>query len=407
MSKVRRWLRSRSGNVAIISALVLPSLVGFCGLGAEAGYWYYRQRTIQAAADLAAVNGTIVLRAGGDSSAVTTAATSDATTNGWNSASGSIAVHVPPTSGTHQDARSVEVILTENETRYFSAVLMGTAKVPITGRAVGTYTSPGPACFLGLDKSRSKTVDFWGNATADFTACNVLSDSVADDSFAVGGSANVQVPCVSSSGGDYVTASLTLTSCGSVTLNAPQAPDPYAGVNPDPTPSPCQNLGNGEVPQPGRCYNGDSVNFKTTMTLDPGTYYFSGGSVQSTSTADVTGNGVTFVFTNNATFAFNGSSHFNLTAPSTGSLQGIVMFGDRNNTWASNTLNGNNSSLFTGAVYIPTGEVRFLGNFAGNNGCMQLVADNIYYTGNGVFSTNCTDVPVKTINTPGTVSLAE
>jgi len=114
------------GNVAIISALMMPSIVGFCGLGAEAGYWYYRQRTLQSAADLAAINATVVLRDGGDSTAVTSAATADATTNGWHA--GSITVHTPPTSGTHQNANSVEVSLTENEARYFSAVLMEPAR---------------------------------------------------------------------------------------------------------------------------------------------------------------------------------------------------------------------------------------------------------------------------------------
>ena len=405
MLKVRRWLRSRSGNVAIISALMMPSIVGFCGLGAEAGYWYYRQRTLQSAADLAAINATVVLRDGGDSTAVTSAATADATTNGWHA--GSITVHTPPTSGTHQNANSVEVSLTENEARYFSAVLMGTSTVPITARAVATNQSPGPACFLGLDKAKSGTVDFWGNATADFTACNILSNSLANDGFKLGGSANITVPCVSSSGGSAVTASLTLTQCSSVTTQAAQAADPYSSLPAPTVPGGCSDLGNGATPLPGVCYNGNSVNFKTTMVLAPGTYYFSGGSVQSTASGNVTGVDVTFVFTNNATFAFNGSSQWNLTAPTTGTYQGVVMYGDRNNSWQTNTLNGNNTSMFTGALYFPTEEMRFLGNFSGANGCMQLVADDIYYTGNGTFSTNCTGVGVKTITTPGSVALAE
>jgi Flp pilus assembly protein TadG len=408
MLRVRRWLKSRSGNVAIITALVLPSLVGFCGLGAEAGYWYYRQRTMQAAADLAAIDGDQTLRYGGSSGAVTTSATTAATNNDWSSATGTITVNTPPTSGTHQDNQSVEVLLTENVSRYFSAVLMGNGTVPISARSVATFTPQGPACFLGLDHTKSKTVDFWGNATADFTSCNIISDSNAPDSFTVGGSANVTVPCVSAVGGSSVTATLTLTQCGTVNTNQPAAADPYASV-PDPTiPPGCSNLGNGETPQPDHCYNGDSVNFKDTMNLAPGTYYFSGGSVQSTSTANVTGNGVTFVFTNNATFQFNGSSQWNLTAPTSGTYAGIVMWGDRNNDWQTNTLNGNDNSVFTGALYFPKEEVRFLGNFSGANGCMQLVADNIYYTGNGVFSTNCAGTGVHTIQTPGgPVALAE
>src|SRR5262249_43730831 len=149
--------------------------------------------------------------------------------------------------------------------------------------------------------------------------CNIISDSNAADSFDLGGSAVVTVPCVGSYGGADVTATLNLTLCTSVNTHMPQrAPDPYADV-PDPTvPGPCTNLANNATPLPGVCYNGNSVNFQSTMTLQPGTYYFSGGNVQSNAQANVTGNGVTFVFTNDATFHFNGGSTWNLTAPTTG-----------------------------------------------------------------------------------------
>lgn len=45
----------RSGNVAIVSALAMPVLVGSMGLGVEVGFWYYRQQAMQNAADSAAV----------------------------------------------------------------------------------------------------------------------------------------------------------------------------------------------------------------------------------------------------------------------------------------------------------------------------------------------------------------
>lgn len=105
-----RWLRSRRGNVAIISGLAMPCLIGFCGMGADAGYWYYRQRIVQGAADIAAYNAAIALENGSSKSAVSTGASSDATTNGWNSSNGTITVNTPPTSGTHENNTSVEVI---------------------------------------------------------------------------------------------------------------------------------------------------------------------------------------------------------------------------------------------------------------------------------------------------------
>src|SRR5690348_14860560 len=119
-----RWWRSRRGNIAIISGLAMPCLVGFCGMGADVGYWYYRQRVLQAAADIAAFNGAVALSAGSTSSSVTSAASSDAASNGWKSANGTIAVHVPPISGTHQTSNAVEVVLTENESRFFSRMFM-------------------------------------------------------------------------------------------------------------------------------------------------------------------------------------------------------------------------------------------------------------------------------------------
>jgi hypothetical protein len=50
-------LRScRSGAVAVVTALVLPLLLGFASLGVEVGHWYLVQRQMQGAADAAAIS---------------------------------------------------------------------------------------------------------------------------------------------------------------------------------------------------------------------------------------------------------------------------------------------------------------------------------------------------------------
>ncbi|HVZ28181.1 MAG TPA: hypothetical protein VG798_05945, partial [Rhizomicrobium sp.] len=193
-----------------MAALSAPVLVGFCGLGAETGYWYFRQTDIQAASDIAAYNATMTLRGGGTQDQVVTTATTDAANNGWHSAQGTITVHVPPTSGPNQNSRSVEVLLTENEQRYFTSLFFNDT-VPVRSRAVATFQNAGNACMVGLNKTRSNTVQFWGNADADFTACNIVSDSSSSTAFTVGGSANVTVPCVDVVGGYSVSAGLDLT----------------------------------------------------------------------------------------------------------------------------------------------------------------------------------------------------
>ena len=405
LSALRRYLPERSGNIAIITALCSPVLVGFCGFGAETGYWYFRQTDVQAAADIAAYNGTMALRGGSSSDVVTTTATTGATNSGWRAAQGAITVHTPPTSGAHQDSKSVEVLLTENETRFFTGLFFqGT--VPISTRAVATYLAAGNACMVGLNHSADNTVQFWGNANANFTACNIVSDSSSSTAFSVGGSANVTVPCVDVVGGSSTTSGLVLTTCGSVTTKAPFVPDPYANLA-SPTPATCPG-GGATVTNPlnpGTYCGG--LTLQGTVSLNAGVYIISGGTFKINANANVTGTDVTIYLTNGATLDFNGSAQINLTAPTTGTYAGILLYGDRSQGNAINKINGNNSSNLTGAIYFPTQQIQFLGNFSGNGGCTQVIADTIYYTGSGVFKTNCAGTGMATIQVPGSVKLVE
>jgi Flp pilus assembly protein TadG len=399
----RRFARSRGGNVAIITGLLTPALVGFAGLGTETAYWYFRQRTIQAAADIAAFNGDIALRGGTSQTDIATGATTTATDNGWRAANGTITVNTPPTSGTHQDTKSVEVILTENVPRYFTALFSSTP-VPLNVRAVASYQSMGTACMLGLNKAQSKTVQFWGNASAKFEECNIVSDSSASDAFAVGGSANVTTPCAASVGGSYVTSVLHLTDCTSVTVNSPYTPDPYASL-PAPPVGTCHSGAISSPLDPGT-YCGLSFG-SGTYQLNPGIYVINGGTLKINSNSIINGTGVMFYLTNGATLQLNGSAKVNIAAATTGTYAGILFFGDRTMPNAVQKINGDATSLMTGAIYFPSQEVDLLGNFSGAGGCMQIVADTIYYTGSSTFRDDCSATGMKTINVAGSVRLVE
>jgi hypothetical protein len=370
-------------------------------LGAETGYWYFRQTDIQAAADIAAYNATMALRGGANSAQVTSTATTAAGNNGWHSASGSITVNTPPTSGSNRNDSSVEVLLTENEQRYFTSLFFS-GTVPVNSRAVGTYLNAGNACMVGLNRTASDTVEFWGNADANFTACNIVSDSSSSTAFAVGGSASVTVPCADVVGGDSVTNGLVLTQCGSVTTGSPYVPDPYANV-PSPSVGTCATPTN---PMNQGTYCG-GLTFQGTVSLNPGVYVINGGVLKFNANANVSGTGVTFYLTNGATLDIAGNATINLTAPTSGSYSGLVFYGDRSQGNAINTVNGNSTSTITGAIYFPSQEVRFLGNFSGSNGCTQVVADTIYYTGSSTFRTNCSGTGMATIEVPGAVKLVE
>src|SRR5262249_39665313 len=160
---------------------------------------------------------------------------------------------------------------------------------------------------------------------------------------------------------------LHLTDCAAVTTQAAQAADPYANVAAPSYPSTCTTLGNNEVPSPNVKYCG-GWSLKGTMTLASGVYIISGGTFQINANANITGSGVMFYLTNGATISFNGNSQMNFSAPTTGDYAGLLFYGDRTQAYATNTLNGNTSTVMTGTVYFPSQEIDFLGNFSGNNG---------------------------------------
>src|SRR5687767_13085074 len=105
----RGFLRDVRGNTAIFFGLSLPMIVGFIGLGSETGYWYWKQRELQEAADIASHSGALKLRDTKNHEKARSAAQSDAILHGFNPAMGAIDVNTPPQSGAFTNNQSVEV----------------------------------------------------------------------------------------------------------------------------------------------------------------------------------------------------------------------------------------------------------------------------------------------------------
>ena len=83
------------------------------------------------------------------------------------------------------------------------------------------------------------------------------------------------------------------------------------------------------------------------------------------------------------------------------------MYGDRTGTGGQSTFNGTATSLLTGALYFPKQQVNYLGNFAGQNGCTQVVADTIQWSGNSTINQDCTSLGMRDIPATQSVALVE
>src|SRR6185312_9557344 len=279
LSTVRRaaslatgWLSSPKGNVALMFALLTPMLIGGAGLATEVGVWYHRRLELQSAADAAAYAAAVELRAGGSQTAVTQEALSAAQASGFDSTLGTITVNNPPQSGTHQTNQAIEVLISENVPRFFSAIFINTPLVENT-RSVTQFQTASNACVLALDNAASGAALFSGSSNVTLTGCSVMANSVSPTAIQSQGAQILTTDCIISVGGVSLTGGVTETVCSQPITQAPPVADPFGNV-PSPTPSgTCASTSGGSL-SPGTYCGG--LTLQGSVVLQPGVYYMQG-----------------------------------------------------------------------------------------------------------------------------------
>jgi Flp pilus assembly protein TadG len=403
----RRFCEGMGGNVATIFALTLPVVVGGAGLGVETSYWYYSSLKLQAVADAAAYAGALEKIQGSDTTAITAAATSSAASNGLGA--GTIVVNTPPTSGPNTAKKAVEVILNQNLDRMFTSIFTQT-KVPEQARAVALITDASKACVLALNPSASQAALFSGSTSVKLTGCSVMSDSIANDSIKVQGSAGLQADCLITAGGVSLSNPVT-TVCKSPITQALPASDPFGSLPAPAATNPCKSVNGNKTSQTlqaGTYCSGMSLN--GNVALSSGTYVVQGNlkiNAGAVVTCAAPCTGVTIYMAGSNTVSMNGNATVTLSAPTSGTYSGVLFYGDRTGTAAQSTFNGTADSLLTGAIYFPRQQVNYLGNFSGVNGCTQVVADTIQWSGNSTINQDCSSLGMKDIPAAQAVAVVE
>ncbi len=401
----RRFQADESGSYLIISGLLMPVLVGIVGLGTEAGLWYARHHKMQSATDSAAVSAATDYYLNHKAETLTLQAQSIAASYGFVADTNGVTLTVnhPPTTGPYTgDQKAVEVVIREPQRRLFSALYSATS-LDISARSVAIGVG-GKGCVIALDPSVSGAATVQGTADVRLDNCSLYDNSNSGSAMTVGGSGTLSAESVNVVGGIASTSGIT-TQEGIATGQSPIG-DPYADASfgsftgCDKTNYVAKTT---VTLNPGVYCGGISLNAGANVTLNPGIYYLDQGSLSVNGGATLTGIGVTLVFTsssghNYASATINGGANVNLVAPTTGPTAGIVIFGDRNMTAGTAfKLNGGSSEVFTGAIYVPRGDVTFSGGAASTNGCLQLVANTVTFVGNANFAINCVGSGTKAI----------
>jgi hypothetical protein len=145
---------------------------------------------------------------------------------------------------------------------------------------------------------------------------------------------------------------------------------------------------------------------------EPGFYYVNKGNFNVGGTVNMTGAGVTIILTGSSnTFAnatIGDGATVILSAPTTGTTQGLALVGDPNapSSTPSSSFGGGASMNITGALYFPTETVSFTNGISNPSGCTQLIAGSMVFNGGASFNSNCAAAGTQTIGT-GPTALVE
>lgn len=400
------------GGVLIYTAILLPVFLGFMALGLDIAAWHIEKRQSQTMADAAAVAAAIedfkITAQGGTSPGcaagdVFDAASDAAGLNNFDAAIGhTLTLNCPSSQGASVGvAGSVEAIVTTPLPLFLASVInVSVEGASAYSRAVAG-AELGDACIFGLNPSERSTVEVSGGSTLTLN-CGVRANSSHDEAIKLNGTGScitateiLSVGGISGSGGGPP----CFSPPGTERVNA--AEDPLAGLpEPDAT-GVCTNGGvttggqspirpsDGDVLTAGRYCRDVFINDSSaTVTFAPGIHIFDGVALTITN-GTVNATEVMFFFTNSSTAnSFDASGgQINLSAPTSGTYEGIAVYVDRGDTTNySINISGGTGANVTGIIYAKNQDVSFTGQ-SGSDQSLYIIADKVEMAG-GVTITN-------------------
>lgn len=388
---------SAGGQVMVLICVSLIAIMGMIAVVTDFSFMQHQRNMMQTAADSAAMAGAEELNYGDQ----VVAGKADAATNGYTDGANSVTVAInnPPSTGPNAgNAAYVEAIVSKPQPTYFLRAL-GVNTMTVSTRAVA-YEGNGPNCIYVMNPSASGAMSANGNVNVQ-SSCGLLVDSSASNGLSVNGNSSISATSIGVVGGYSANGNTTFSPTPKTGVIA--ASDPLAYV-PAPTVGSCAhtnfslNGNNGSSGSPYQLYAGTycggiSVNGNSVLHFNAGTYVLAGGGMNTNGNSVMTGTGVTFYNTTGTAgygaITMNGNSQANFSAPTSGSLAGILFFQDRSipSNGAASTINGNSSSTFDGAVYFPTTTVNFNGN-SSSSGYSIVVANQLVLNGNSTLGSN-------------------
>ncbi len=366
-------LRDENAQALVITALTMTLLVASLGLAVDVGMLFRARRQLQIAADAAATAGAQQLLYNQDpTSAADSAAAANGEQNGVNNTT--VTVNNPPQSGNFTSSQDVQVVIQQDAPTYFMRVL-GINTIPINAQAIATDAKAGSGCIYLMAPSGTG-LSIQGDYNIDATGCGIYVNSNSPDALDVTGSGGlIDAPYLNVVGG----------SNGQTT----QPTEQTTGVLPVSNP-----LGNITGPTPG---NGGCASTSSATSITGAFAANDGGAVCFTNPVSLSdaslGAGV-YVFESGVTVSgtvtisngtldlYGGSlnqdsnSLLNITAPTSGTYNGIAILQPANNSSELQVQFGSSNQVLDGYIYAPSASV-YVQDHGGGVTAGGIIADSM------------------------------
>ncbi len=422
--------RDESGQTLIMFALGLAVLLGMAAMTIDVGLAYVARRDMQNAADAAALAGADVMLEGQSSVLAANAARDLALQNGYDNAAADVTVdiNIPPKSGPHiGDWDFVEVIIKQP----IDAVLapaVGKTSFDISARAVaGIDKTPKPYSIITLSETACQSMQFNGQVNLIIADAGTLTNSECTaNAFSTDGAVTVATAANHVVGGWNMTGKSFDVSLPP--SRAGHFDDPLIGVPvPTPTSAPVQTCPTfqgqaGPVTLEPGVYDcptfkpagsnwkleflegdylitgGIAIRGGGNVTFGSGLYFLQGEGLEIAGNGVVTGDGVTF-YIDEGEVTLTGTSDTQLTAPTSGPYEGVVIFQNRTLT-TTVKMSGDAIAGGWGAVYAAGAQIHLVGNTGST--FHQFISDTFLMDGNSsitvdYFSGFSVPVPVMSL----------
>jgi hypothetical protein len=413
-------LAGERGYVLVATTVFATVLLAFVGLAIDVGYLQWEKTHAQMAADAAAAGAGLQLLDGNGTSNIIGEGQYDASLNGFTQgvSNTTVTVNYPPTEGSEAGNMNAVEVFVQRTVPTFFMTLIGSPTASLTAHAVTVLGNNGGAgCVFVMDPVASASFSMSGSATS-YLSCGLEVASSSASALSMANSATLYLKnnaIAGVVGGWSIGGSAQILNFTTGAAESPQqisAPaDPLNYVN-EPSTSglavqsmtkvtyTSTNPPPGNTIQPGVYCGGLAVTSGGPFTMAAGVYYIAGGGFSMSGSASVTGSGVTIYSTSGAksgvsgcstafgAFSISTSGSVNLSAPTSGALEGILIFQDRSiNSGTASTLSGSSNTVLNGAIYLLHSPLTFTGNSSSSQ-YLVLVTDKLTISGSSTTTVN-------------------